>query len=129
MGVLLLLIIAGLVVSALGHFDSALNTLAHMDRQSQSLCFFYERFTKNPSCVLGPRVWDTAKILPEDKFPGLLLNAMFGYTQNLFLVQAVGYVVFLLTIGGIYFWSLGGRIGIPAKNSKSDRPPVDFRRN
>ena len=116
MGVLLLLIVAGLVVSALGHFDSAAHTLAQMDRKSQDLCFFYERFAKNPSCILGPRVWDTAKILPEDKFPGLLLSAMFGYTQNLYLVQAVGYVAFLVTIGGIYFRSLTGRSNIPARS-------------
>lgn len=108
MGVLLLLIIAGLVVSSLGHFDSAMKTLASMDRKSADLCFYYERFVKNPSCILGPRVWDTAKTLPEDKFPGLLLSAMFGYTQNLFLVQAIAYLSFLLGIGSIYFRSLGG---------------------
>lgn len=109
MGVLLLLIVAGLVISALRHFDSAVHTLAQTNRQSESLCFFYERFAKNPSCILGPRVWDTSAILPEDQFPGLLLKTMFGYTQNLFLVQAVAYVVFLLTIGGFYFRSLIGK--------------------
>lgn len=107
MGVLLLLIVAGLVVSALAHFDTAVATLAQMDRQSASLCFYYERFTKNPSCILGPRVWDTSKILPDDAFPGLVLKALFGYRENLFLVQAVAYVLFLLTVGGIYFRSLG----------------------
>lgn len=116
MGILLLLIIAGLVVSSLGHFDSAIKTLAQVDRKSQDLCFFYERFAKNPACILGPRIWDTAKILPEDKFPGLLLSAMFGYTQNLFLVQTVAYVVFLASIGGIYFRSLTGRPSIAAKS-------------
>lgn len=129
MGVLLLLIVAGLVVSALGHFDSAASTLAHMDRQSESLCFFYERFVKHPSCILGPRIWDTSKILAEDQFPGLLLSALFGYTQNLFLVQAVGYVVFLLVIGGIYFWSLTGRAGFPVKPSKLAQKPMSSRRN
>jgi len=109
MGVLLLLIVAGLVVSALAHFDVAIASLAQMDRQSESLCFYYERFTKNHSCILGPRVWDTSKILPDDQFPGLILKTLFGYRQDLFLVQAVAYVVFLLTIGGIYFRSLGGR--------------------
>lgn len=124
MGVLLLLIVAGLVVSSLGHFDSAVHTLAQMDRKSQGMCFFYERFTKNPSCILGPRVWDTSKILPEDKFPGLLLSAMFGYTQNLYWVQAVGYAVFLLTIGGIYFRSLTGRPIVPARSNMAQKRPV-----
>ena len=56
MGVLLLLVIAGLVVTALGHFDTVMNTLASYNRASESLCFYYERFTKNPSCILGPIV-------------------------------------------------------------------------
>jgi len=119
MGVLLLLIVAGLVVTALGHFDTAVNALAHIDRQSQALCFYYERFTKNPSCVLGPMVWDTTKVLPEDQFPGLILNALFGYTQRLYLVQAVAYLLFLGTIGGIYFQSLRGRANLPAKKIES----------
>lgn len=125
MGILLLLIVAGLVVSALGHFNDALHTLAQMDRKSQDLCFFYERFAKNPSCILGPRVWDTAKILPEDKFPGLLLSAMFGYTQNLYLVQAVGYFVFLFAIGGIYFHSLTGGISVLFKTHITAKKPFN----
>ena len=127
MGVLLLLIVAGLVVSALGHFDSAIHSLAQSDRKSQALCFFYERFAKNPSCILGPRIWDTSQILPQDKFPGLLLSAMFGYTQNLYLVQAVGYVVFLLAIGGIYFRSITGRPSVATANGKSEQKPIGYR--
>ncbi len=118
MGVVLLLIIAGLVVSSLGHFDSAMHTLAQMDRKSYGLCFFYERFTTNPSCILGPRIWDTASILPEDKFPGILLSAMFGYTQNLFLVQALAYLLFLATIGSLYFRSLTSGVLSPSPTRK-----------
>lgn len=117
MGVLLLLIVAGLVVAALGHFDVAFATLSQMDRSSQGLCFYYERFTKNPSCILGARVWDTSKILPDDKFPGVAFNALFGYTENLFIVQAVAYVLFLLTIGSIYFRSLNGKVNKKIENS------------
>ena len=118
MGVLLLLVVAGLVVSTLGHFDTAMATLAQMDRKSAALCFYYERFARNHSCILGSMVWNTTKILPEDKFPGLLFNALFGYTDKLYIVQAVGYVLFLLTIGGIYFRSLTNRVGGTIKNSK-----------
>lgn len=107
MGVLLLLIVAGLVVSALKHFDAAVAALANINHASDSLCFYYDRFAKNPACILGPRVWDTSQILPDNKFPGIVLKALFGYRQNLFLVQAVAYVVFLVTIGGAYFRSLG----------------------
>ncbi len=120
MGVLLLLIVAGLVVTALGHFDAAVNALAQIDPQSEALCFSYEQFTKNPSCVLGPMVWDTTKVLPEDQFPGLILNALFGYTQRLYLVQAVAYLLFLGTIGGIYFQRLrGGKFANPKERVAS----------
>jgi high-affinity iron transporter len=108
MGVFLLLIVAGLVVSALTRFDTAANTLAQMDRQSASLCFYYEHFAKNPSCILGPMVWNTTKILPADKFPGIILQTLFGYEDKLYLVQAVSYGLFLLTVGGLYLKSITG---------------------
>jgi high-affinity iron transporter len=107
MGVLLLLIVAGLVVSALKHFDAAVAALASRNPVSESLCFYHEQFVRNPSCILGPRVWDTSQILPDNRFPGIILKALFGYRQNLFLVQAIAYIVFLVTIGSIYFRSLG----------------------
>lgn len=120
MGALLLLIVAGLVVTALGHFDTAMNTLAQLDRKSQSLCFFYERFAKpqDRNCILGPMIWNTSQVLPDDRFPGIVLSALFGYTQRLYLVQAVGYAVFLITIGGIYFQSLTGRVIFPIAQSR-----------
>ena len=127
MGVLLLLIVAGLVVTALGHFDTAISTLAYLDRKSAGLCFFYERFTKNPSCILGARVWDLSRVLPDDRFPGILLNALFGYTQNLFVVQAIAYGVFLLTVGSIYFRSLGGRVVV--KPNSFAQNPVNSRQD
>jgi high-affinity iron transporter len=110
MGVLLLLIVAGLVVSALKHFDGAVASLSQIEPQSEALCFYYERLIKDPSCILGPRVWDTSKILPDDKFPGIVLKALFGYRQKLYLVQAVAYVAFLITVGSLYFRSIGGGI-------------------
>ncbi|MBW4470675.1 MAG: FTR1 family iron permease [Stenomitos rutilans HA7619-LM2] len=126
MGVFLLLIVAGLVVSALGHLDVAISTLAQMDRQSEGLCFYYERFTKFPSCVLGPLVWNTSRVLPDSQFPGVILHTLFGYEDQLYLVQAVGYVVFLLVIGGIYLRSVMGwklkpvkAVGVETSTSKS----------
>jgi high-affinity iron transporter len=119
MGVLLLLIVAGLVVSSLGHFDSAINTLAQMDRQSASLCFYYERFAKNHSCILGPMVWNTNNVLPDDQFPGLVLKALFGYHDQMYFVQAVAYLLFLFTIGSLYFNSLRVPKASSAKPEKS----------
>jgi high-affinity iron transporter len=109
MGMLLLFIVAGLAVTALGHFDTAMNTLAGLDRKSADLCFFAERFAKpmNRACILGPMVWNLTAVLPDDKFPGIFLSALFGYTQRLFTVQAVSYVAFLGTIGTLYLKSLG----------------------
>jgi len=116
MGVLLVLIVAGLVVSALKHFDDAVANLALSSRASESLCFYYEHFTKVHSCILGPIVWNTSNILPDSQFPGIILKSLFGYREHLYIVQAVGYAVFLLTVGGLYFRSLGGDVPKSAKN-------------
>jgi high-affinity iron transporter len=104
MGILLLLIIAGLVVTSLARFDQAINSMAQMNRESQSMCFFHERFAKpaDRDCILGPMVWNLSKVLPEEQFPGIVFSAMFGYVQRLYLVQAISYVIFLVTIGSIY---------------------------
>ena len=109
MGILLLLVIAGLVVTALGHFDTVMSTLASQSRASASICFYYERFARVHSCILGAKVWDLGQVLPDDRFPGAILSALFGYTQRLYLVQAIAYVLFLFAVGGFYFQSLSGR--------------------
>jgi high-affinity iron transporter len=108
MGVLLVLIVAGLVVSALKHFDEAVANLALSSRATKSLCFYYEHFTKVHSCILGPMVWNTSNILPDGQFPGIILKSLFGYREHLYVVEAVGYIIFLLTVGGLYFRSLNG---------------------
>jgi high-affinity iron transporter len=104
MGVLLLLIIGGLVVTSLAKFDQAVGALASSSRESQSICFFYERFAKpaDKDCILGPMVWNLSKVLPEEHFPGVIFSTLFGYVQRLYLVQAIGYIFFLLTVGGFY---------------------------
>jgi high-affinity iron transporter len=116
MGIFLVLIVAGLVVTALQRFDEAAAALALSDRASESLCFYYERFTKVHSCILGPMVSNTSKILPDEQFPGIILKSLFGYRDRLYLVQAVAYVVFLFTIGGTYLRSITG--GNSGKNQQ-----------
>ncbi|MBW4646578.1 MAG: FTR1 family iron permease [Goleter apudmare HA4340-LM2] len=123
MGILLVLIVAGLVVSALKHFDQSLANLALSSRATESLCLYYEHFTKVHSCILGPMIWNTSKILPDGQFPGIILKALFGYREHLYLVQAVGYVVFLLTVGGIYFRSLSGNSPASRNNIQVARKP------
>ncbi|WP_017653482.1 FTR1 family iron permease [Fortiea contorta] len=125
MGALLVLIVAGLVVSSLQNFDEGLSNLALSSRATESLCFYYERFTRIHSCILGPMVWNTAKILPDEQFPGIILKALFGYRQHLYLVQAVGYLVFLFTIGGIYFRSINGGATAAKNNGRSVRNPIN----
>jgi len=113
MGVLLLLVVAGLVVTTLEHIDTVMATLASQNRATESLCFYYERFARYHSCILGVKVWDLSRVLPDDLAPGAIFNALFGYTQRLYQVQAIAYVVFLVTIGSIYFQSLTGRVFFP----------------
>lgn len=121
MGILLLFIVAGLVVSTLGLFDTVFNTLSQANRESAGLCFYYERFAKIHSCILGPIIWDTSKVLPKEQFPGLLLSALFGYTDKLYVVQALSYFVFLGTVGGMYFQSLAGRVFFPFKKTEATK--------
>ncbi|MBD2410780.1 hypothetical protein FACHB389_20245 [Nostoc calcicola FACHB-389] len=124
MGVLLVLIVAGLVVSALKNFDEAVGNFALSSRATQSVCFYYERFTKIHSCILGPMVSNTSTILPDEQFPGIILKSLFGYSDNIYLVQAVAYAGFLLTIGGLYFRSLGGSFFPGKKNITSRQKPM-----
>jgi high-affinity iron transporter len=44
-----------------------------------------------------------------------VLKALFGYRAKLYLVQAVAYLLFLFTIGSIYFNSLTIPTGANAK--------------
>ncbi|MDX2214804.1 MAG: FTR1 family protein [Oculatellaceae cyanobacterium bins.114] len=114
MGVLLLLIVSGLVVSALRHFDTAIHGLAQLDPQWAEVC-------PDPtgSCILGPQVWNLSGVLPDRQFPGVILKAFFGYTQTLYLAQAIDYVVFLAIVGGIYWQSIRGHKSKGVKEKSS----------
>jgi high-affinity iron transporter len=110
MGFMLLSIVSGLVISALGHFDTALRIFSQSDRKSEAICFYYEHFAREHSCVLGNLVWNTSKVLPAEKFPGVILSSLFGYTDKLYLVQAIAYVAFFAIVGTIYYRSLSNRM-------------------
>jgi len=100
MGVFLLLILSGLVISSLGYFDTTFQLLS---QSNPSLCL------QSESCILGGLVWNLTEILPQRQFPGLVLRALFGYTDHLYLVQAIAYLGFLLITGTLYFQSLSGQ--------------------
>jgi high-affinity iron transporter len=122
MGILLLLIVAGLAVSALKHFDQAAAILSHIDSQYAAICVFYDRTAPVHSCILGPMVWNAAAVLPDRQFPGVILKALFGYRDRIYLLQAVGYTIFLLTVGGLYFQKLSPQATLPTKNTQPARP-------
>jgi high-affinity iron transporter len=101
MGVLLLLIVSGLVLSFLRKFDTALLLLAALSDGRLNVCL-----SSGNSCLLGPQVWDLSQFLPDRQFPGIILKALFGYSQKLYLVQAIAYLSFLTGVGRLYFQSL-----------------------
>jgi len=98
MGIFLLLIVGGLVMGALKHFDASLTLLSQVSASSYCL--------SNSSCILGTQVWDGSSLLPDKQFPGIVLKALFGYRQTLYLGQAIAYISFLAVIGTAYFQSL-----------------------
>ncbi len=106
MGVLLLLIVAGLVVSTLAHVDSAIAALTQLNSQFTDLCFFHQPTT---ACLLGPLLWDTSQVLPERRFPGIILHTLLGYEDQVYLAEAIGYITFLVIVGGLYLQSLTGK--------------------
>jgi high-affinity iron transporter len=107
MGVFLLLIVAGLVISAIGHLDKAVAAYAELSQTS--LCFPTDAATGLTSCLLGGLVWDVHEILPDKEFPGILLKALFGFRDRLFLGQAIAYFTFLTSAGLLYFQSLSDK--------------------
>jgi high-affinity iron transporter len=112
MGILLLLIVAGLVVSALKNIDAAIDALSSLQSAS-TLCF------SNDSCVLGPLAWDTSAVLPDQQFPGVIFKALLGYRDHLYWLQVIGYGLFLITVGTLYFRSLGGPLTKPLSSRQS----------
>lgn len=99
MGGLLLLIIAGLVVSVCRNFDIAFAVLSKVT--ALDLCVGFGQ-----SCVLGPLVWDISNVLPDKQLPGVIFKVLLGYRDRIYLVQLLAYLLFWLVIGSRYFRSL-----------------------
>lgn len=119
MGILLLLIVAGLAVSALKHFDSSAAILSQTDINYAGICVFFDRTAQLHSCILGPMLWNAEAVLPDRQFPGIVLKALFGYRDRLYLVQGIGYAMFLVIVGSLYFQKLGNQPNLTSKNAKS----------
>lgn len=101
MGVFLLLIVSGLVISALRQVNGAVEALAQLQPQFANWCD-----PNGASCVLGGLVWDARAVLPDKQFPGVVLKTLFGYRDRLYLAQAIAYLSFLIGAGWLYFQSL-----------------------
>jgi len=106
MGIFLLVIVAGLVISAIGHLDKAIAAYAELSQTS--ICFPSDAALS--SCLLGDLVWDVHDIFPDNQFPAILFKAMFGFRDRLFLGQAIAYFTFLISAGFLYFQSLTGNL-------------------
>jgi high-affinity iron transporter len=113
-GVLLLLVVAGLVVSVLKQLDAAVLLLSAANPAWAGLCT-----TATETCVLGPRLWDLSAVLNDHQLPGVLLKTLLGYRDRLYLAQGIGYSAFLSIVGTLYFRSLAQR-ALPS----ADRPAV-----
>jgi high-affinity iron transporter len=101
MGVILLLIVAGLVISMLQHLDLAALYWSQL-YPAQGICLS----TNLAVCNLGQQVWDLREILPDRGFPGVFLKVLLGYRDRLYTLPLFAYVAFLVTVGGLYFQSL-----------------------
>jgi high-affinity iron transporter len=100
MGVFLLLIVGGLLIGTLKHFDAAVTILASLNPNYLNWCIF-----ENGACLLGIQVWDGSNILPDRQFPGILLKTLFGYREKIYLIQVIAYSLFLTIIGSSYLAS------------------------
>ena len=113
MGVLLLMIIGGLVVSFCRNLDAALYAISSFDPVNADLCI------SRASCLLGPLLWDAREVLPDKQFPGVFLKTLFGYRDRMYVGQALAYVLFLLTVGSTYFRSLTPPAQKPQESASS----------
>ncbi len=106
MGIFLLLIVAGLVVSCLAHLDLAFTRLATLHPE-WSLCLG-DPVAANSSCLLGALWWNTSQILPARQFPGVILHTLLGYEDHVYRLEAISYIGFLIGVGSLYLRSLTG---------------------
>jgi high-affinity iron transporter len=110
MGIFLLIIVSGLVISALKDLDQAVFHFSQIMPDWAGLC------SANGACILGPQVWDARQVLPDKQFPGVLLKTLFGYRERLYLVQAIAYLLYLVSMALLYFQSLSHRSVKPSLN-------------
>ena len=112
MGVFLLLIVSGLVVGTLSHGDRAFLAVAQISPTVADWCGDRE------TCWLGAQVWDLSASLSDRAFPGIVLKTLLGYRDKIYLVQAIGWVSFIVGVGGLYFRTLNPKSGMTLQPEK-----------
>ncbi len=93
LGIVLLLLVGGLVISLLAHTDRAL----------------VAAYGCEGTCILGWQLWDWHTWLPQNALPGIIFKLLLGYRDRFYALQALAYGVFWLTIGRAYWQSLTPR--------------------
>ncbi len=114
MGIFLLLIVSGLLMGTLKHFDSAIALLSQISLTNWCI-------PDGASCILGTQVWDGSQLLPDKEFPGIILKALLGYRETLYLGQIIAYFSFLVVIGTAYFQSLTPKRSLNSQQSTVNR--------
>lgn len=100
MGVLLLLIVGGLVITFFRNLDATLSAVSYLAPLQSDVCISQE------SCLLGPMVWDARTVLPDKQFPGVLLKTVLGYRDRLYAGQLIAYGLYMVAVGSTYFRNL-----------------------
>ncbi|MEO0348630.1 MAG: FTR1 family protein [Cyanobacteria bacterium P01_A01_bin.15] len=113
MGILLLLIVSGLVVSVCRNIDITFAAFSQLS-SSVDLCIGLGQ-----SCVLGPLVWDVSQRLPDKQLPGVILKVLFGYRDRIYLVQLLAYGLFWFVIGSRYFRALNQPVDAQSPTASS----------
>lgn len=112
MGIFLLLIVAGLVVSVFKNLDATFTAISIL-KPELDLCISAQ------SCILGPQLWDASAFLPDKQFPGILFKTLLGYRDHIYLLQLIVYISFLTGVGSRYFRSLSA---ITQRTHSTPRP-------
>ena len=113
LGTVLLLIVSGLVMTALSALDLANTVDKVLDPATGAYQFLNPPQKIIPWFSLGAQLTDTSTILPQGKFPGIILSTMFGYSDKLYALQVVSYVLFLGAAAIAYFRALAGKPLLP----------------
>lgn len=105
LGILLLFLAAGLIMSSLVHLDRFIG-LWHPEWCVHLSTQFSTHLSTQSSCILGTQVWDTHTVLSDQQFPGVILKMLLGYRDHLYLVQLFSYVTFLVIALRLYLRSI-----------------------